>query len=425
MNEAKIESKKEKIYLKYRKSSIFDPLPCNTETNDKIKITEKVTKRKYDKIFIPKLENIPPRQRYIESLYNKDLNNLTFTPKKVQSKIKRAKSVNPKIYKNLIANPFNDRNNFNKKSQKFFLRENLNDYDEKRMHILRTTTSHKVRSFYSKYSDIFHLKNNDLTYPEIKKEKSSILASRKKNKNTKSKIAEYLQQKANPIDRNNNKIIFRKKNFNTEINSRFNRIKSEREKEELLRKKVNQKEFNRKDITKIFSNANESMPALYKFKKGINNKKTNLNNMESVGYNIFNNKKSNKFEEYITLCSTKAEYLEPTNYEIKIPKNFNQADDLGLKQYLSSKGIHFYDFSEQGDLIGGCKGKFLFKIRNSDNDNTNNNDSKIKKMNSKLSKMNAMLKRYNTNYLKKKTDLKVDIPIFCRDIHSKKKVKKK
>ena len=63
------------------------------------------------------------------------------------------------------------------------------------------------------------------------------MASRKKNKNTNSKIHEYLKQKIKPLDRNYNKIRFPKKNFNTETNPRYNRIKSEREKEELLRKK--------------------------------------------------------------------------------------------------------------------------------------------------------------------------------------------
>ena len=426
MNEAKIESKKEMIYLKYRKSSIFDPLPCNTGINDKSNITEKVTERKYDKIFRPKIETLPSQQRYIQSLYKNDLNNLTFTPKKVLSKIKRknirAKSVNPKIYKNLILNSFNE-NNFNKKSQNIFQKQNLNNYDEKRLHILRTTTNHRVRSLYSRYSDIFHLNNNESLYPEIKKYKSSIMTSRKKNKNTISKIPEYLKQKIKPLDRNYNKIRFPKKNFNTETNSRYNRIKSEREKEELLRKKVKQKEFNRKKISNIFNNTNESMPTLYQFKKKLNNKKTNLNNVESVGYNILNNKKSNKTEEYITLSSKKPSFLKLTSYEIKIPKNFNQANDLKLKKLLTSEGIHFFDFSETGDLIGGSKGKFVFKVRNSDNDN--NFDDKIKKINSKFSKMNVKLKRDDVNYLKKKTDLVVDIPIFCRNIHSKKKVKKK
>ena len=248
------------------------------------------------------------------------------------------------MYKNLILNSFNANNNFNKKSQNFFLKESLNDYDEKRFHILRTTTNHKVRSFYFKYSDIFHLNNNDIIYPETKKYKSSIMNSRKKNKNTKSKIAEYLKRQIKPLDRDYNKIKFFNKNANIGINKRYNRIKSEREKEELLRKKVKQKEFNRKDISKIFSNENKSMPALYKAKRGINNKKANLNNLESVGYNIFNNKNSNKIEEYITLSSKKPSYLELTNYEIKMPKNYNQVNDLKIKKLLTSKGIHFFIF---------------------------------------------------------------------------------
>ena len=416
MNEAKIESKKEMIYLKYNKSSIFDPLPCNTKINDKSKITEKVTKGKYDKVFTPKIETLSSRQRYIQNLYKTDLNNLTLPQKKVLSKIKRknlrAKSVNPKIYKNLFLN------SFNKKSQNCILKENLTNYDEKRQHILRTATNHKVRSLYSKYSDIFHLNNNDSIYPEINIYKSSILASRKKNKNTKSKIAEYLNQRIKPSE-----IKSPKKNVNPEINTRYNRIKSEREKEELLRKKVKQKEFNKRDISKIFSNKNESMPILYQVKKKINNKKTNFNNLESVGYNILNGIKSNKTEEYMTLSSKKPSYLELTNYEIKIPKNYNKANDLKFKKLFTSEGIHFFNFTEQGDLIGGNKGKFIFKVRNADNDN--NFDNKIKKINNKLSKMNVKLKRDNVNYFKKKTDLVTDIPIFCRNIHSKKKVKKK
>ena len=424
MNEAKIESKKEMIYLKYKKSSIFDPLPCNTEINDKSKITDKVTKRKYDKIFRPKIETLSSRQRYIQSLYKNDLNNLTFTPKKVHSKIKRnyirAKSVNPKMYKNLILNSFNANNNFNKKSQNFFHKENLNSNDEKKLNILKTTTNHKVRSLYSRYSDIFHINNNDSIYPEIKDNKSSIMKSRKKNKNTKSKIAEYFK----PLDTNYNKVGLSKKNLNTENNKRYNRIKSEREKEELLRKKVKQKEFNRKDITKIFSNANESMPILYQIKKRINNKKTTLNNLESVNYNILNNKKSNKTEEYIALSSKNPTYHEVTNYEIKMPKNYSQANDFELKKLFSTKGIHFFNFTEQGDLIGGVKGKFSFKIRNSDNDN--NFEAKIKKINYNLSKINMKLKKFNNiSYLKKKTDLNTDAQIFCRKFYSKKKVKKK
>ena len=45
---------------------------------------------------------------------------------------------------------------FNAKYQKFKYKELINE-DEKRLQILRTTTNHKIRSLYSRYSDIFNI----------------------------------------------------------------------------------------------------------------------------------------------------------------------------------------------------------------------------------------------------------------------------
>ena len=426
MNDAKIESKREMDYYKYRKSSIFEPYIL--EKKDTSNITEKITKRKYDKIFVPKLQTITSHQRYIDNLYRSDLNNPAFTPKKIHSKIKRNlyrnKSVNnPTFYKDILFRNLNETNKINKTTKNFFLKENSNNYDDKRLEILRTTTNHKVRSFYSRYSDIFNLKNNK-PFNEENQNKTSIMKSRKKDKKNGSKKLEYLKQRIKPIEKKFYKTIkIPDTNIETKKNTRYNKIKSEREKEELLRKKVQDKTFHRKNLLKIDNIKYESMPTLYQTKIEINNKKTNLNNLESVNYNIINNKKSSKNEEYIKLSSIKPSFQKITNYEIKVPKNYAEANELKLKKILSMEGIHFFNFSEQGDLIGGNKGKFVFQIRNSNNDNKYNDT--MKKINSKMSKMNVMLKKTNKNYLKKKTDLYSDVPKITRNTPIKKNKKEK
>ena len=373
MNDANIESKRERIYLKYRKSSIFEP--CNLEKNNNSNITEKITKRKYDKIFIPRMKTMTCHQRYIENLFRSDLNNPAFSPIKMHSKIKRNlyrnKSVkNPTFYKDILLSNKSDTNKINKTTKNFILKENSNNYDDKRAEILRTTTHHKTRSFYSNFSDIFNLKNNKSFIPERNQNKTSIMKSRKKDKNNESKMPENLKQRIKPIEmKYYKKIKIPEKNIETPKNTRYNKIKCEREKEELLRKKVKDKSFHKKNLLKINNIKNGSIPTLYQTKREIKNKNTNLNNIESVNYNIINNKKSSKIEEYIKYSSIKPSFQTISNYEIKIPKNYAEANEMKLKHILNTEGIHFFNFSEQGDLIGGNKGKFVFKIRNSNNDN--------------------------------------------------------
>ena len=65
--------------------------------------------------------------------------------------------------------------------------------------------------------------------------------------------------------------------------------------------------------------------------------------------------------------------------------------------------MHFFNFTEQGDVIGGNKGKYIFKIRNSNNEK--NFNDKIKKVNSKFNKFNVKLKKVDDNHSRKKTDL--------------------
>jgi hypothetical protein len=238
MNKAKIESQREKYYLKYKKSSIFDPVPNNTTKNEKYTITDKITHKNYQKKFKPKENIITSRQRYINSLYKNDLTDLTYTPIKKRSKIKRMKS-NSSLNKTnnndeSFTHPLTERKEISMKRKISFFRESsLND--EKAIKILRTTRNHRLRSFYSKTSDIFNTHNTSANSVKICKKYE-------KNKNNENLNKTYDNiRKMKPISLKKDKTRNTKNFFLRELTSKNNKIRSEREKEELLKKKSQRK----------------------------------------------------------------------------------------------------------------------------------------------------------------------------------------
>ena len=238
MNKAKIESQREKYYLKYKKSSIFDPSPNNTTKNEKYKITDKITNKNNPKKFKPKEDIITSRQRYINSLYKNDLTDLTFTPKKKRSKIRRMKS-NSSLNKNnnnnaSFSHPLTEKKEISMKRKMSFFRESSVN-DEKAIKILRTTRNHKLRSFLSKTSDIFNTHNTSTN--SMKNDKK---CEKNKNNENLNKTSDNIR-KIKPISLNMGKMRNTKNFFLRELTSKNNTIRSEREKEELLRKKVNSK----------------------------------------------------------------------------------------------------------------------------------------------------------------------------------------
>ena len=400
MNKAKIESQREKYYLKYKKSSIFDPVPSNNTKNEKYKITDKITNKNYQKKFKPKEDIITSRQRYINSLYKNDLTDLTYTPKKKLSKIRRTKS-NSSFNKNnnhdaSFSHPLSEKKEISMKRKMSFFREN-SVTDEKITKILRTTRNHKLRSFYSKTSDIFNIHNTSTNSVKIDKK-----FEKNKNDEILNKTSDNIR-KIKPIGLKIGKIRNTKNYFLRELTSKNNTIRSEREKEELLKKKVKEKSFHKKNFAKEEKIKDEVLPPMYEYKLKSKNKKTNINNLESVSYNIINNRKSNIRQIYSTLSSLKPNFEKVSNYEIIIPNNFKKVNEVKLKNVLHSEGLHIFNFTEQGDVIGGNKGKYIFKIRNSNNEKSFKD--KIKKVNSKFSKLNVKLKKVEGNYSRKKTDL--------------------
>ena len=94
------------------------------------------------------------RQRYIQNLYKIENNELACTPKKRVSKIRRKNlnysANNSKINKKNYYNSINE-NNYNNKNLSFYCESSIND--KKSLKLLRTTTNHKIRSFYSNLWD--------------------------------------------------------------------------------------------------------------------------------------------------------------------------------------------------------------------------------------------------------------------------------
>ena len=414
MNKAKIESQREKYYLKYKKSSIFDPAPNNTTKNEKNKITDKITNKDNPKKFKPKEDIITSRQRYINSLYKNDLADLTFTPKKKRPKIRRMKS-NSSFNKNnsnkaSFSHPLTEKKEISMKRKMSFFRESsLND--EKTIKILRTTRNHKLRSFLSKTSDIFNTHNTSTNSVKIDKK-----CEKNKNNEVLNKTSDNIR-KIKPLSLKMNKMRNTKNFFLRELTSKNNTIRSEREKEELLRKKVKEKSFHKKSFAKEEKIKDEVLPPMYEYKLKNKNRKTNINNLESVSYNIINNRNSNIRQIYSTLSSAKPDFEKVSNYEIIIPNNFKQLNEVKLKNILHSEGLHFFNFTEQGDVISGNKGKYIFKIRNSNIEK--NFKDKIKKVNSKFSKLNVKLKKVDDNHSRKKTDL-ISTPKSGKKIRVKK-----
>ena len=87
-----------------------------------------------------------------------------------------------------------------------------------------------------------------------------------------------------------------------------------------------------------------------------------------------------------------------------MPKNYNKANVDHLKNVLNSNGLHIFGLKEEGDLIGGQKGKFKIKVR-TNGQNEKDKDKSINKIKNKLSNMDVTLKKKIVDLRKKKTDI--------------------
>ena len=254
----------------------------------------------------------------------------------------------------------------------------LNFQKEKRLDtedsdIVKNVDNSRVRKLFAMSSDIFNL--NDTATTLYRK---TYLSPQKPNTNKRL----YKNNNKSNINIYNDNIytifnINKKENTAKNKKSNYNRINI-----------LNRSQYNKNETNNLCSTR----------------KKTNKPNIESVKYDIITTKKSNLFDKYKDLSGIPASFSKVEDYEIIVPKNYNQANVNQLTGVLSSNGIHYFDLIEKGDIIGGQKGKFMMKVRlNGQNEIKNNR--MINKTSQKLSKYNVKLKKNIYDYGKKKTDI--------------------
>lgn len=133
-------------------------------------------------------------------------------------------------------------------------------------------------------------------------------------------------------------------------------------------------------------------------------KKTNRTNIESVKYDIITTKKNNLYDKYNDLSGIRASSSKVEDYEILMPKNYSKTNIQNVKGTLASNGVHIFGFKEEGDLIGGTKGKFKMKIR-TNGQNEKDKNKMINKVSKKLSNYDVKLKKNIIDHGRKKTDI--------------------
>ena len=296
-------------------------------------------------------------------------NKRIFSLKKIfpnQNNLQKCESLRNNSKKNNI--------NDNKCKKNFSYRAKTETEEE---HILKTVQSGRIRKLYSMASNIFNLDNTA----------TNLI----KRINLSPKLPKYYNVLFKRDDKNNYPDEMSYRN-NNNINILSHNILG------ITRKKQGNK-FNRINFF-IRNEFNPSETNSFNSK----GKKTNRANIESVKYDIISTNKSNLFEKYNNLSGIKASSSKIEDYEIIIPKNYNKSNVYKFKNILNSSGIHAFGLKEEGDIIGGQKGKFLIKVRVNGQSEKEKNKM-INKASNRLMNLNVKLKRNLIDWGKKKTDI--------------------
>ena len=363
---------------RYSKSSIFDPLPNNNfNTNPKqgYEIADKITNKVYNQNFVPKYKEISSKERYNQNLYSHKNTAPLPTKKKMKSNIDlNAEQIKCRdMYGNYNVNEYRQKKNKNY-SQEHFKNENINK-------ILKTTQDSRLRKLCSMSSNIFNVDENSIK--------------------CENRVVDYMNKKPNDkITKKEENIKMRRKsskNFLTNEVSRKNSfIKNEQEKRKSIDRDVKEKKYNK---TKQMTNYNSEYTPVYKIK---DNNKTNFSNIESVKYDIISTQKNNLNKQYCNLSNLKAAPEEIENYEIIVPHNYNKMQEIKIKNILGDEGMHYFNLKEEGDIVGGEKGRYLFNVRRSSLEKDNNNQ--VKNITKKLNKLNVKFHKIIPNRAKIKCE---------------------
>lgn len=356
------------------------------------RITHKIVK-KADMIKKPNIsiqKNIIPKPNSIFNSKNKSIINLKAKSPRHLSPIHRKKEISSLKRNNTNENnlkKYESIKNKRKKDKNYIFNRPLtskNDKNEEnRDNILKTVENGRIRKLFSMASDIFNL--DDTATNLIKR---TNLSPRN----------DYFYKTIYKKSINNN--IFRdslnQSEFNQNNNNKYNILSNNilaiaRTKNGKKHNKINF--FKRNEY-----NPNET----YSLNpKGL---KTNRSNLESVKYDIITTRKSNIVDKYNNLSGLKASSSNIEDYEILVPKDYNKANVSHLKNVLNTNGLHIFGLKEEGDLIGGQKGKFIIKVR-TNGQNENDKNKSINKINKKLSDMDVKLTKNIVDLRKKKTDI--------------------
>ena len=362
---------------KYSKSTIFDPLPnnnYNTRQNQSYKITDKITNKAYDQSFIPRYPDITSKDRYNQNLYShKNLNPIPI-PKKINSNmnLNAAQIKCRDMYDNYNVNEYRQKKIQNH-SEDHFSNENINK-------IVKTTQDSRLRKLCSMSSNIF---NVDETSAKCE-----------------NRVADYMNKKSiNTNNRYGENVKIKRKNSKTYLpnailkKNSFSKIEQERKIS--LDRDVKEKKYNRIKIPSL----NSEYTPLYKLR---DNNKTNFTNIESVKYDIISTQNNELNNQYSHLSNLKAAPEEIENYEIIVPHNYNKMQEIKIKNILGDEGMHYFNLKEEGDIVGGEKGRYLFNVRRSSLEKDNNNQ--VKNITKKLNKLNVKFHKIIPNRAKIKCE---------------------
>lgn len=410
---AKPESKKEMALKKKKKTN--DMKKSNKNRNLKqniIKIPEKLEKQNIKQnpnTSKNRISHIIIKKKDLENRMNKSIkknkNNIIPKPNPIliinNNKIKNIKSKSPrnlssirreknKITKNYLddinlkkSNSFRIKKNSLKNDKNYSLSKSITGNKERNEtnpeNILKTVENGRIRKLFAMSSDIFNLddtatnlikrvpftpKYSNFYRTIYKKEENNIFKDELNqiglNLNNKDKYKDNLSKNILELSKDNKKKKFNKIDF-------FKRF-----------------EYNQKEINPFGE-------------KG-------CLNMESVKYDIISTRKSNIYDKYNNLSGIKATSPNIEDYEILLPKNYSKANMHSFKNVFNSNGLQFFGLKEEGDIIGGQKGKFKIKIRMNGQNEKENNRS-LNKINKKLLGMDAKLKKNLIDLGKKRTDI--------------------
>lgn len=349
-----------------------------------LSVTDKITNKKYQKEFIPQYDEMSSKERYMRDVFGKE-------PKKILSDYRENKIV-PKLdlrgfpIKKIDAYHQRSKTEYKLKRAKSLFNDKFKDKYSN--YIFRNTKDSRTRKLYSMASNIF---NQEHTSTNLINNKGYI-----KNKNHIHLGNEQNHVKSTLKYQKENKIINR---------SSFGLLKKEFDKNIMDRKiknynqYVKEKKFNKTSyLLKRDFNENEEPIKYEPFKKN------NQANIESVKYDIISTNEKSPNKKYSNNSGLKPTSSKIQDYEMVLPNGFNKLNESKLKNILHAQGIHYFNFTEQGDIACGNKCRYKFKVRSSDLDK--NHEKNIEKVSKKLSSIYSIkLQKTINNPSKKRTEV--------------------